>query len=104
MPSIQQTTQATATQQTETQAAQKKTHDSLRTVRNVALGTAAAGGAAMAAEAASILALPAIVPTGMITTGALVTAGATHAMLKLGEWMERVSGQGQENLKKASGE
>jgi hypothetical protein len=81
-----------------------KTLESLRTLRNVALGTAAAGGTAMAAEAASVIALPAALPTGALTAGALVTAGAAHAALKLGEWMNSITTQTNQAMKQAAGE
>ncbi len=90
-------------QKTEESSA-SKTLDSLRTLRNVALGTAAVGGTAMAAEAASIVALPAAIPTGAVTVGALVTAGAAHAALKLGEWMNGITSQTNQAIKQATGE
>ncbi|PIQ23573.1 hypothetical protein COW36_13970 [bacterium (Candidatus Blackallbacteria) CG17_big_fil_post_rev_8_21_14_2_50_48_46] len=103
MPSVNNVNQAQAAQKTEESSAQKGL-DSLRTLRNVALGTAAAGGTALAAEAASVIALPAALPTGAITVGALVTAGAAHAALKLGEWMNSITQQTNDAMKKATGE
>ena len=103
MPNVNQVNGAAQVQKTEESSA-SKTLDSLRTLRNVALGTAAVGGTAMAAEAASIVALPATIPTGALTVGALLTAGPAHAALKLGEWMNGITGQTNQAMKQALGE
>lgn len=81
----------------------ESTLDGIRKFRNAALGVAALGGTAMAAEAAGVLTLPATIPTGIITAGALVTAGAAHACLKLGQWMDSVSQEQGKALEAATG-
>lgn len=93
MGDIQKVGSAQAAEKAKPQSAEDSTLNGVRNFRNAALGVAALGGAAMAAEAAGVLTLPATIPTGIIAVGALATAGAAHAALKLGEWMDSMTQQ-----------
>lgn len=59
-----------------TKPAEKKMSEGIKDIRNIALGVAGVAGAALVAEAAGVVTLPAALPTFGVLMGGLVSAGA----------------------------
>jgi hypothetical protein len=66
----------TVPNQEQAKSADKKMSESIKDIRNIALGVAGVAGVALVAEALGVVSLPAVLPTGAILAGALVSAGA----------------------------